>query len=272
MNVSHRSTSKAADFDRNSRLELVRVARWIVDERALLSSARLAAAAEGSPHAELAQAYYGEKGLEEEIFDVACPADCGALVTRNHYGCLVLNASNAMFIDVDMHHRPAVANNVDVGNPLTGPWRQTLDDLRTVLASVCGVGFRIYKTAAGFRILATGREFRPGSPESNGLMQSVGADADFVKLCRTQQNFRARLTPKPWRCGVLAPPCPFPRSSEHDRRRFAEWLSRYDEASRCHATCRFLEEIETEHLSQRVSKIVEYHDQMTRAYADQLLA
>jgi hypothetical protein len=272
MNFFPRPISTADMCDGNEQIAMETYTDWDADEFVLRSSARLAAAAKMKSNFEVLQAYYGEKGLEEEVFDVACPVNCGALVTRNHYGCLVLNATNAMFIDVDMCGQPAAAKDVDDGSGLTGLWLQTLDDLRTVLVSVHGVGFRIYRTAAGFRILATGREFQPGSPESNRLMKSVGADAHFVELCRTQQNFRARLTPKPWRCGVPAQPCSFPRSNENARQRFAVWLTQYEEASRDRATCRFLDEIETEPVSNRVSKIVEFHDRMTKAFDDQLLA
>ena len=112
-------------------------------------------------------------------------------MTRNHYGSLVLNAHHALFIDVDM---PGSSNPSRFGTsprcavPLD--WQTTFDDLSTVLASERQTGFRIYRTAAGFRVLATTHEFEPGSDSAKELMTSVGADDAFVRLCGTQKTFR----------------------------------------------------------------------------------
>jgi hypothetical protein len=36
---------------------------------------------------------------------------------------------------------------------------------------------------------------------ANMLMRFLRADPDYVRLCAVQECYRARLTPKPWRCG-----------------------------------------------------------------------
>ena len=45
--------------------------------------------------------YYGGGKDEEVVGDIVCSGSANSIVTRNHYGCLVLNAAHAMFIDVD---------------------------------------------------------------------------------------------------------------------------------------------------------------------------
>ena len=179
--------------------------------------------------------YYGIPGPhgEEIVLNISSTQISDAVVTRNHYGSLVLNASHTLFIDVD-------ADEPGVTQPLAGAflprepklWQRMFDDLRVVLQSEANEGFRIYRTAAGFRLLATTHEFEPGSSPSNRLMQAVGADAAFVKLCRIQKNFRARLTPKPWRCGTRLPPNSYPRESAEQQRSFTQWRSQYEHACR----------------------------------------
>jgi hypothetical protein len=189
-----------------------------------------------------------------------------ALVTRNHYGCLVLNAEHALFIDVDMFVPTKVYNPVDGRDERLRPLRQqVLDDLRTVLQSEREYGFRIYRTAAGFRVLATTREFEPGSQDAERLMNSVGADTDFVKLCQRQRNFRARLTPKPWRCGLRRPPNLFPRKTIRAEECFQNWLTAYDRACRGRATCAYVGHVGRDDVHDRIRPIVEFHDQATSA-------
>ena len=48
---------------------------------------------------------------------------------------------------------------------------------------------------------------RPIAP-ADQVFDTLGADPPYRRLCRTQKCFLARLTPKPWRCGVAKPPVP----------------------------------------------------------------
>ncbi len=206
--------------------------------------------------------YYGGGRKEEAINDrIASSRFADAVVTRNHYGCLVLNAARTLFIDVD------VLSPEDASHPGRGsePWRRMFDDLSLVLADEKSGGFRIYRTSAGFRVLATAHEFAPASSSAKRLMEVAGADAAFVKLCRIQNSFRARLTPKPWRCGARRPPNDFPRHSPTEQHRFAEWLSQYERACLNHATCRYLGHIGPTNTHERIEPLIEFHDRQTRA-------
>jgi hypothetical protein len=205
---------------------------------------------------------------EQSITDINLAESLDAVVTRNHYGSIVLNAHHALFIDVDM---PDASDPPHPGNswngPINGLWKLTFEDLCTVLESERGTGFRIYRTAAGFRVLAVTHEFYPGSDAATDLMASVGADDAFVRLCGTQKTFRARLSPKPWRCGTTRPPNDFPRLSAEDESCFASWLQKYDRLCRDRATCQFLGEVGPSAVHERISPIVEFHDRETKAFA-----
>jgi hypothetical protein len=123
---------------------------------------------------------------------------------------------------------------------------------------------RVYRTAAGFRLLATGRTYDPGSSEAESVMRVVGADPSFVQLCKVQDSFRARLTPKPWRIGQSAPPGDFPREGRQQQA-FDEWLRRYDRAAASSATCRFIESIGGDSVHPDVTPILALHDEQTKA-------
>ena len=85
----------------------------------------------------------------------------------------------------------------------------TLEDKRSVLARIHavvarhpGMGLRLYRTANGYRCLVTHRTYDPASQECRELLEALGSDPLYIRLCRGQHCFRARLTPKPWRCGA----------------------------------------------------------------------
>jgi len=63
-------------------------------------------------------------------------------------------------------------------------------------------GVRIYKTAAGYRGIVTHALFDPTDPETLRLMEQFACDPQYVRLCKRQESFRARITPKGWRCGL----------------------------------------------------------------------
>jgi len=209
---------------------------------------------------------------EQRLDDFTHVSLIDGVLTRNHYGSLVLNAHHALFIDVDMPDATDQGKSESRSTPLQGEWKTTYADLRMVLSSESDCGFRIYRTAAGFRILAVTQEFEPGSEIAKDLMVAVGADDAFIRLCGTQKTFRARLTPKPWRCGTTRPPNDFPRTTREDQHCFETWLQQYERLCRNRATCRFLGEIGSDVAHERVAPIVEFHDQQTKAFAELELA
>ncbi len=219
---------------------------------------------------ELSHGYaYAERPLREEIVEElrAPRGEVVGVVTRNSYGSLVLNADRAMFVDVDLP-RASFASRLGAwfGVARHRPEAETLARLEAVLASASGSSFRIYRTAAaGFRVLATDPVFKPGSPEAEKLMTQLDADPAFVRLCRAQESFRARLTPKPWRCGCERPAVRFPREHAHDEERFSEWLQRYDKACDAKATCRMVEEVGRRRVHPDVAPILSAHDRVTKA-------
>lgn len=210
---------------------------------------------------------YGSRPIREEILDtIGAEAEPRAVLTRNRYGAKVLNAARLLFLDVDLPEGAGPPGFIGKLFGAKGAESTALDKLRASLASAGKGAFRIYRTAAGFRALAAEREFDPAGAEAQSLMKATGTDPWFVKLCLAQKSFRARLTPKPWRMGLKSPPGEYPRDDPESGRRFAEWLAEYEQASKRHATCKYLETVgKGGMIGGGDPELVELHDRATRA-------
>ncbi|MGD9904543.1 MAG: hypothetical protein AB7U83_13850 [Vicinamibacterales bacterium] len=209
--------------------------------------------------------YGTRQPLREEIVRYLVGDGPGeSIVTRNRYGALVLNTARVPFIDVD-----AVAPSGLAGlkrlfgrGPAVDP---ALERIRAACARHPRHAFRVYRTRSGFRVLVVNAELDPVSEEARAFLDGFGADPQFVRLCRVQQSFRARLSPKPWRIGVKAPPGQHPRDPVAQAA-FGAWLLDYDAASRGYATCQFVETIGTAPPGGDARAIVDEHDRTTRAH------
>lgn len=216
---------------------------------------------------------YGKQPLREEIIRSLGDPDSRseAIVTRNRYGALVLNTAQVPFIDVDAPRVGTVAR-------LMGRFKRgsqpdpTLERIREACQRSVRHVFRIYRTKAGYRVLATDLFLDPRAQTTQEFLAGFAADPFFIKLCGLQGSFRARLTPKPWRCGCSLPPGRYPREDERLQSRFDAWLADYEAASTGFASCRYVESIGSGRPSYRTRAIVEEHDTVTRALSDLPLA
>jgi hypothetical protein len=102
------------------------------------------------------------------------------------------------------------------------------------------LGVRVYRTAAGLRVLVTGAAAPPGSDRARALLTELGSDPLYVELCATHDSYRARLTPKPFRVGAPASTVSWPFRDEEAARRQEEWVSQYDGRASGHAVCRLV--------------------------------
>ncbi|HEX3599281.1 MAG TPA: hypothetical protein VHU84_04015 [Lacipirellulaceae bacterium] len=114
---------------------------------------------------------YADRSLREEIVqEIHDSRGLSAVITRNSYGALVLNTSRVMFADVDYPPPPGVLSLVkNIWDRIRGKPTATLPDrdeqllrrFREVVDSQPGLGLRIYRTAAGYRLLATSDTYDP---------------------------------------------------------------------------------------------------------------
>lgn len=223
---------------------------------------------------------YSDRPVREEIVEeFGDDENPYAVITRNAYGSLVLNTARIMFADID-EPTPDQALESPL-KPLLGLFgsllgapdlaTEILDDdkiedipahVANVAREVPGLGLRLYRTAAGYRCMITSREYDPLSEHSQQLLVELGSDPLYVKLCHVQECFRARLTPKFWRCDLPAPPARFPWSDAAQEQLMREWEQSYAEGTQAYATCEFVESHGAAEIESQIAPIVELHDRL----------
>ncbi|MBI5301426.1 MAG: hypothetical protein HY868_04755 [Chloroflexi bacterium] len=199
---------------------------------------------------------YGRNPLREEIVQSIKNANGNeiGIVTRNLYGALVLNAAQAMFIDIDFSDKEsrAVSASERVYLQTIEQWAQAHRDWT----------LRVYRTFGGMRCLITNEIFDPTQESSLAVLRGLKSDPLYVTLCRQQESFRARLTPKPWRCGANQPPSRYPWENVRQERNYREWEQAYQRAASRFITCRLLKQIGDATTHPNVAPILSTHDEM----------
>ncbi|UBF24006.1 hypothetical protein K9N68_20005 [Kovacikia minuta CCNUW1] len=160
----------------------------------------------------------GEYSLTAEpiVHEISFDGKQQAIITRNRYRCLVLNcdpcgngeAARMMIVDVDIRS-PQHEDIQDCAKscqvPLTQrqACRNGSASLRAAVESLAEqfpkLGFRVYRTRNGLRLICTTQPFDPLDAATHRLMANLYVDPLYARLCKFQSTFRARLTPKPWR-------------------------------------------------------------------------
>lgn len=226
---------------------------------------------------------YGRgRPLREETIEVVASDDGEptAVVTRNGYGCLILNTARAAFVDVDLDLdlRAPEAPSPRLGRTLfavmfgaAAPRPREPAPVAPPKALVSWLaadderGARVYRTAAGYRYLLTHATFDPASAECAVAFTALGCDPLYLQLCRAQKSFRARLTPKPWRCGAGSFRVPYPCRDEREAERVAMLLRAYEPKANRYATCAFVAALGSATVAPAIAPIVAFHDKATRA-------
>lgn len=217
--------------------------------------------------------YYPNRPFREQVLQEVRNAagDVFAVVTRNAYGCQVLNTARVMFVDIDLPEpkpsggffsrlfgKPAPA-------PPVNPLNEALARIENWTQRNAGWGWRVYRTRAGLRLLATQALVEADSEAADGVFEALGADPLYRKLCQTQKTFRARLTPKPWRCGVRGKPERWPWLEAKQEQRFRKWEAKYKSCSAEWATCELIRQVGQPIIHAEVQSVLRLHDEFTRA-------
>ena len=209
---------------------------------------------------------YGERAMREEITQAVTSANNKelGLITRNGYGALVLNAVNAMFIDIDFKEEKSSGV---LGKLFSKPGptqeEQSVARVEQWARRNPGLSVRIYRTFGGLRCLVTSDVFDPAHESTLAMLNAVASDPLYVRLCRAQGCFRARLTPKPWRCGMSQPPSRYPWENQPAEIRYRQWEQDYQRAAEDYAVCKLVKEVGGGATHPEVAPIVALHDQFT---------
>lgn len=217
----------------------------------------------------------GRTPIREEILhrdDADCALDERFIVTRNHYGAQVMNAAGLVILDVDQKSDGAGSFLSRLFGGGGDPLGKQLETLTGQLQRMNLGNWRVYRTAAGLRAINTSRMMRPGGADATKAMNATDTDPLYMKLCRAQLCFRARLTPKPWRIGMSGRPGTFLTEQGDMETRRDDWLNQYQARSLGHAVARFERTIGSDEMPDRIASMVDYHDRATSASSDLPLA
>ncbi|MDR3229740.1 MAG: hypothetical protein LBT53_10140 [Puniceicoccales bacterium] len=220
-----------------------------------------------------------EPVLERILFDsgdTTPPRELGRL-TRNRHTATILNAYRVMFVDVDTKSAAtaatigASASSAPIArfqkSPAPVSETAARDALDALVRERPDMGFRVYATRAGLRYLCTTHLFDPIAAETADLLKRLLSDPRYATLCRVQKCFRARLTPKKWRC-VIAPK----REGGFWARLFFKDCRPTVEPERF-ATCRLTDEVgEAQTILPEVRRIMEIHDKAAEVSSKKPLA
>jgi hypothetical protein len=211
---------------------------------------------------------YGERPLREEIIQAVAGGGSRELgvITRNAYGATVLNATQAMFVDIDFEPQSPAASMSAGLRKLAGKTTPSQEDkvvagIQQWAANNPGLGIRIYRTFGGLRGLITNELFNPADESAMGILRELNADSLYTKLCRDQDCFRARLSPKPWRCGIGRPPSRYPWEDARSELEYRAWEEKYKAAGSNYAVCRMLTQIGSPEVHPDIELILSLHDQ-----------
>lgn len=197
------------------------------------------------------------------------------VITRNSYGCAVLNAAQMFVADVDVpdpRQYPGLVQKLfgggksEIRGSFGSPqFAAALRKVREAASGRAGGLCLIYRTAGGLRVIVADRLIDPSSEEAGQLHERMGSDPLYVRLCRNQESFRARLTPKPWRCGHHAAPARWPFVDAKSERVFKAWEDTYLERIQDYAVSCLIDAVGEGIVHSEIKPLLAVHDQFSRA-------
>ncbi|MAD74352.1 MAG: hypothetical protein CML20_06080 [Rheinheimera sp.] len=200
---------------------------------------------------------------EEVLEEIKCSAgNTIAVMTRNNYGSLVINAESVFFGDIDI---PEVRFFDKIAQFFGKPEKNKtfyLDKIQKFQQRNSDYAFRVYETSAGLRLVVTNKVFDHKSAEAERLFNGLDIDPLYVRLCHAQSCFRARLTPKPWRIGLCRPVSSYPRTDNKSLAEFSNWLKAYGSAAKAFRAVNLLASFGDQSMHEHVSRVLDIHDKL----------
>ncbi len=190
-----------------------------------------------------------------------------SVITRNRYGAHVLNVENQMILDVD---KPPTSF-FDLFSKKTDDWKvnklgEAIEKLNNNLNDR-SLGFRLYKTCGSFRIIVTGKTILTQDKLAHHISKALNVDPLYWRLCKKQNCYRTRLTPKPYRIKCESIRIKLPDSLER-KEEINSWEMGYLKTSRNYSVCKYVRTIG----KNSIDNLVSLHDEYTGATSDRKLA
>ena len=143
---------------------------------------------------------------------------------------------------------------------ISNPEQQGLALIRSFSQSHPTWHLHVYRTPKGFRVLVMHQIFDPRGEEAQLLFNALQADPNYVRMCKNQNCFRARISPKPWRIGLEALRSgvwPVKEQSMHARK---VWVDEYQTRAEEYASCKFVEQLGSPLTHPKAKHVQSIHD------------
>ena len=111
---------------------------------------------------------------------------------------------------------------------------------------------------------------------SINVFEALDADYNYMNMCRLQDCFRARVSPKPWRIGLKREDNKiypqgvdglWPVKEEFMKERKA-WIKEYDQLAINFASCKFVKAIGSSVVHAKAEAVRKIHDKYCRSDRD----
>lgn len=203
--------------------------------------------------------------IREEVLDEVHAVDGRvlAVLTRNSYGAMVLNSEAVLFGDIDVPEAGFITRLLQKFGKQKKDKDYYLAKIGHYQESNPQYTFRVYETFAGLRFVITNQVFAADSEQVRSLFTDLGVDPLYLRLCKHQTCFRARLTPKPWRIDMERPASRFPRESRGDQGAFETWLRNYQVASAKVSVVKLLATFGADAMHPDIGRVMTVHDRHT---------
>lgn len=122
------------------------------------------------------------------------------------------------------------------------------------------LSFRVYETAAGYRIIVTNQRVDTDDSQSAAWLEALESDKLYRRLCKQQQCYRARLTPKPWRLPGCGSPVFFPNGQYDHETGLENWIDEYREKSKSVAVCNLVNSYGEATATGETAEVLAVHD------------
>ena len=198
------------------------------------------------------------------------------IVTRNRYGAEVLNSTQLVFIDVD-GDLPSYGGlfgwimDLFLKSPSQDKESEELAKVAKLAAKAghAMTHIRVYRTKAGYRLMLLNCDTE--GKYSRELMKAFHADPIYADLCRVQNCYRARLTPKPHRIRQRKCHFNYPETDAEVLEMQRQWLEEYNAKIANFATCRYIGSLNGPN-GIAANEAARYHDERTNAMTNLPLA
>ena len=198
-----------------------------------------------------------EASIKEHI---AKEIDSKNIITITRYGAQVLNTTEYTILDIDNY---TIFLFMEWFRKKSTLKDKIIDKFKRhiVRHPELGTSFRIYETHQGIRIIGK-HYFDPQEKNFRSIMRSLGVDPLYAFLCRKQNCYRVRLTPKPYRMKMETIRIKSPLDCETEA--YDTWQKKYTEISRNYSVVKLRETMGADFGS---DPVITHHDTITNMQA-----